>query len=142
MTRYTIDDLLGAYRRAVGRPMYGLDAYRAWDPHVLRSMCRCFGVSFEGEIAGPLRSLLEHEAGLPHPLAGYLEATLLVMRFGAVLSNLDARYAELKAFYADHARVLADRLWGNLGERTTEQLREAGWDPAREPKLEDYIDQI
>lgn len=142
MTRYTVDDLLSAYRRAVGRPMYGLDAYRAWDLHVLSAMCRCFGVSFEDEGTTALRSVLEHEANVPHPLAGYLEASLLVTKFEAVLSNLDARHGELRSFYAHHARALADALWGSLGERTTEQLREAGWDPAREPSLDDYIDQI
>ena len=59
MTRYTVDDLLDAYRRAVGRPLYGLEVYRAWDVHVLGCMSRYFGVSFDGENAAPLRSLLD-----------------------------------------------------------------------------------
>ena len=95
MTRYSIDDLLDAYRRAVGPPKYGVDALRVWDAHVLDCMCRCFGVTFDGEPATRLRAVLDLQAHLPHPLAGYLEAGLLVTIFEHVLAPVDARRAEL-----------------------------------------------
>ena len=142
MTRYSVDDLLQAYRRAAGRPMYGVKAVSVWNKHVLDCMCRCFGVSFDGDAAARLRAVLDQEAQLPHPLAGYLEASLLVTRFEPVLASLDARRADLVALYHQHALALASDLWGDLGERTVEQLRATGWDPSREPKLDDYIDEI
>ena len=142
MRRYSVEDLLEAYRRAVARPSYGLAAFRVYDEHVLDCMSRCFGVSFEGEAAASLRAVLDQEAQLPHPLAGYLESSLLAIRFGPALTKLEECRAELSAFYRRRALELAAELWGVLGERTIEQLREAGWDPDREPKLDDLIEEL
>lgn len=142
MTRYSVDDLLQAYRRAAGRPMYGVEAVRVWNNYVLDCMCRCFEVSFDGAATTQLRAVLDHDARLPHPLSGYLEASLFVTRFEPVLASLDARHAELVALYRQHALALASNLWGSLGERTIEQLRATGWNPSREPKLDDYINEI
>ncbi len=142
MIRYSLDDLLAAYTRAAGRPLYGLAAYKVWDEHVLESMCRCFGVSFEGDIAAPLRAALERAAHVPHPLSEFLEATLLIRRFESALDALGARRTALVTLYREHARALAIAQWGELSERTEDELRAAGWDPAQEPKLDDYIDDI
>jgi hypothetical protein len=139
---YTVEHLLDAYVRAIGRPLYGLAAYRTWDEYTLECMCRCFGVSYEGSSAAHLRAILAMEANLPHPLQHYLEAGLLIRLFEEPLKPLDERCRALGTFYRQHARTAAAALWGDVGERTREQLVAAGWDPAREPNLDDYMDEI
>lgn len=138
---YGVDDLLEAYADGFRPVPYGLRAFAPWREHVLCALCRCFGASFDerdvpaerrGALAA-LKRVLEHEARLPYPAQGALEAGLVFSQCPREFRALFARLRELEAFYRDVARDLAGRLWGELGERTEAQLAAAGFDPTREP---------
>src|SRR6185312_7761972 len=96
---YDVEDLLRAYRDHVGRPLYGLDAYRNWNEHVLATMSRAFGVSFSDERLHSLRTLIEADARLPHPTDGFIEDTLLNVRYEAQMVDLANAAGALHSLY-------------------------------------------
>jgi hypothetical protein len=143
--------ILSAYQRHVGRPRYGLPAYQRWNDEVLAAFCRAFHVSFEDHDAAPgetrarlaqLKVVLRGDATLPHPLRGALESSLVDKHYGRHTDALARRATALHLLYEKVAQELARGLWGDLGTRTNADLEAAGLDFAREPKLDDYLDEI
>jgi hypothetical protein len=141
---YDVDDLLLAYRNHIGRPLYGLEAYREWNREVLAAVSRAFGVSFfdDSETLRSLRTVLEADAALPHPTGTALDDSLFNLRYPEEANALADAARALGSLYERVARELALAAWGELGTRTDADLAAAGLDFTREPKLEDHVDEI
>jgi hypothetical protein len=67
-----------------------------------------------------------------------LEAGRSGRRFLPQFIALAEAEGALRGFYRQRARELAASRWGDVGTCTHEQLLEAGFDPSREPSLDDY----
>jgi hypothetical protein len=139
--RHGVEALLQAYVDAVGPPPHGDQSFRTFYEHVLSAHCRCFGVSFDErtvppdkrEVLAQLQRVLRHEAELPYPTKGFLEAGLVVAQCPEEFRDLFDSLGDLNSFYRRVALELAAELWGDLGARTEAQLVAAGLDRSRMP---------
>ncbi|HET8538902.1 MAG TPA: hypothetical protein VFL83_03415 [Anaeromyxobacter sp.] len=138
---YDLDALLQAYVDTIAPLPAAVAPLHPWFEHLLSVLSRSFGVSFEEREVAPerrevlvaLKLVLRHEADLPYPARGAFEAGLVYGRCQAEFDALFSALADLRRFYRGVARELALALWGELGQRTDEELVAAGLDYSRQP---------
>ena len=145
---YTLDDLLDAWITTYLPPRLYLPEHSEWDSEWLACAARCFGVALDPEaypesqraVVIALRDTIERLARVPFPAASWLEATVFMSRYRPQFNTLKRTRAELLAVYRAMAHDLANTLWGELGERTLEQMQASGLDFTRAPAMPTFDD--
>jgi hypothetical protein len=147
---YTPRDLLEQFVKTKRPPPHGLAAFADWEEQRFEAMRKAFGLTWSAArlnepqqlLWRTLKEALDGAARLRTPTSGWLEASLSYERHGEALALIDGTFRAMQTFYLDTAERQLKALHGDLGTRTDADLRRAGLDPAREPKLDDYLDEI
>lgn len=140
---YTLDDLLDAWVTTYQPPRFYLEEYAVWDAELLACAARCFGVALDPQaypepqraVAIALCDAVERIAKVPFPGATWNEASAFMSRYRPQFNTLKRTQSELLAVYRAMAHDLANTLWGELGERSLEEMQANGLDFTRAPAI-------
>jgi hypothetical protein len=145
--RYGLNDLMSAIHSAA-HPRHGVEEEARWQAHRAEVIARALGISlsedrYTADRKEPFRglmALLRHRT--PHPLAGFLEASLLERLYGAALGPIHEIAGALNDLYADEVKDLTSRLFGEVPAVEESDLDAAGLNRDLEPDWSRIYDKL